>query len=234
MSVTTPGARLFVCYSSTGPAGPFFASSSAVLTFGNYTVSSMTPNTGVIGCAVPSVTVSGKFCPGATTPRITFSTVAGCPVANRIGTTDVTISPDGLAVTVANVSFPTLSTPASLFVCYTPNGTTYFTSGNVLLSMGSATITALIPSTIQSGCNTPAFSAQGRFCPSATAPRLVFSTDAACANRVVTVAVNVDRLGQVCAWLQRTTAATGTSRACLLFLCVAQLVASHITPPHSN
>jgi hypothetical protein len=153
-SVPASSTPLYVCYSATGPSGPFVASSAGLLTVGAPKPVATTPSAGVTSCDLPNITVTGAYCLEAPNATLAFSMDPACPLASLMAVTTATIAADGQSITATNVDLSTVTTPTSLYACYSPTGPDgpFYPSDSVVLTMGDREVTAIAPPEVVEGC----------------------------------------------------------------------------------
>jgi hypothetical protein len=207
VDVPATGASLYVCYSATGPSGPFVASSSVlfdVVPSGKATF--MTPNTALTDCLLPNVTINGFFCVDDPQPSVGFSTDSTCAEANVKAVSNVTMRSDGTQLTIPILDLSEFTAAASLYVCYSRNGSAPFKpSDDVLLTASLVQVSSALPQDERRGCTMPTLTLSGRMCPSSVG-YFALSVNSSCASGILSstltpVAVSAD--GLVCLLCQR-------------------------------
>jgi hypothetical protein len=152
-SVPASNTPLYVCYSQFGSAGPFVASSVGLLNVTAPTLTLMSPNTSVVACTLPNVTIAGTFCTGAPNATIAFSADAACALNGLMAVTKAAVTQNGQMVAL-NVNLTSVTSATQLYVCYSPSGPAgpFYQSDSTLLTMTPSNVTGITPSVAAAAC----------------------------------------------------------------------------------
>jgi hypothetical protein len=113
-TIPATSAPLYVCYSATGPSGPYISSSVMLFNVTAPKPALLEPAEGKTGCDIIRLTVKGSYCSDAVLPYLALSTSSTCAVGSLVTNASATVAADELSVTAAVIDISSIQNPTQV------------------------------------------------------------------------------------------------------------------------
>jgi hypothetical protein len=113
-TIPATSAPLYVCYSATGPGGPYIASAVGLFNVTAPKPALLEPAEGKTGCDIIRLTVKGSYCAEAPLPYLALSTASTCALGSLVTNASSTVAADELSLTAAVVDISSIQNPTQV------------------------------------------------------------------------------------------------------------------------